>query len=93
MQRTLCGAMAAAYTAAKHRPCLPNLPFKAINFANFDLIVKTAFNQRRKTLSNSLKALVPNDVWNKVNIDPKLRPECLSIAEFVQLSNILEAKI
>ena len=70
-----------------------NLPFKAINFANFDLIVKTAFNQRRKTLSNSLKALVPNDVWNKVNIDPKLRPECLSIAEFVQLSNILEAKI
>jgi 16S rRNA (adenine1518-N6/adenine1519-N6)-dimethyltransferase len=53
----------------------------------FFTVVKTAFNQRRKTLHNSLKSLV------KVPIsDPMMqrRPEQLSVSEFVQLTKWVE---
>ena len=49
----------------------------------FVTVVKQAFNQRRKTLRNSLRSLIPseiidNEIFNK-------RPEQLSVAEFVEL--------
>jgi 16S rRNA (adenine1518-N6/adenine1519-N6)-dimethyltransferase len=56
----------------------------------FFRIVKTAFSQRRKMLSNSLK-LIKQDVRDwlvKAGIDPNRRPETLSIEEFARLSNI-----
>ena len=53
----------------------------------FKQVVKTTFNQRRKTLRNSIKPilgpdcpLLSDDVFNK-------RPEQLSVAEFVELTN------
>ena len=52
------------------------------------LIVKTAFNQRRKTLRNSLKSLISE----KVDITKpifNLRPEQLSPEDFVLLTKIL----
>lgn len=51
----------------------------------FKTVVKTAFNQRRKTLRNSLKPMMregmdtSDTVWNK-------RPEQLSVADFVELT-------
>ncbi|MGN0032798.1 MAG: 16S rRNA (adenine(1518)-N(6)/adenine(1519)-N(6))-dimethyltransferase RsmA [Candidatus Limimorpha sp.] len=53
----------------------------------FVTIVKQSFNQRRKTLRNSLRPLIPaevidNDIFNK-------RPEQLSVDEFVKLTNII----
>jgi 16S rRNA (adenine1518-N6/adenine1519-N6)-dimethyltransferase len=57
----------------------------------FFKIVKTAFSQRRKMLSNSLK-IISSDVktWlNKTGIDPKRRPETLSIEEFAELANTI----
>ena len=51
--------------------------------------VKTAFSQRRKMLSNSLKSMC-GDVkeWlDKAGIDPNRRPETLSIEEFARLAN------
>lgn len=53
----------------------------------FVTVVKQAFNQRRKTLRNSLRSLIPveiieNEIFNK-------RPEQLSVAEFVELTKIL----
>jgi 16S rRNA (adenine1518-N6/adenine1519-N6)-dimethyltransferase len=49
----------------------------------FVTVVKQAFNQRRKTLRNSLRSLIPaeiidNEIFNK-------RPEQLSVAEFVDI--------
>ncbi len=55
----------------------------------FFRVVKTAFSQRRKMLSNSLKSL-RGDVkeWlDRAGIDPDRRPETLSIEEFARLSN------
>lgn len=53
----------------------------------FKTIVKTTFGQRRKTLRNSIKGLMPaglvlpdDPVWAK-------RPEQLSVAEFIDLTN------
>lgn len=55
----------------------------------FFRIVKTAFSQRRKMLSNSLKS-IRRDVkeWLiEADIDPNRRPETLSIEEFAGLAN------
>jgi len=58
----------------------------------FSRIVKTAFSQRRKMLSNSLKSM-RQDVkeWlSKSDIDPDRRPETLSIEEFAKLANTFD---
>jgi 16S rRNA (adenine1518-N6/adenine1519-N6)-dimethyltransferase len=50
----------------------------------FWLLVKTAFNQRRKTLRNALKSVMPKEV-----LDDKLfdrRAETLSLEEFANLT-------
>ena len=50
----------------------------------FEQIVKSAFAQRRKTLSNSLKSF---DIdWQQAQVDPKSRAENVSVAQFVALS-------
>lgn len=59
----------------------------------FFKIVKTAFSQRRKMLSNSLKS-IRQDVkeWlSRAGIDPNRRPETLSIEEFARLANIFDS--
>jgi 16S rRNA (adenine1518-N6/adenine1519-N6)-dimethyltransferase len=62
------------------------------NEAMFFRIVKTAFSQRRKMLSNSLKSL-REDVkeWlDKTGIDPHRRPETLSMEEFARLADTFD---
>ena len=51
----------------------------------FKTVVKTAFNQRRKTLRNALKPLLPQDFDTS---DPvfDLRAERLSVEDFVDLT-------
>lgn len=56
----------------------------------FKQVVKLAFGQRRKTLRNSLKALIKNDEVKNLEIFNK-RPEALSVDAFINLTNILEA--
>ena len=53
----------------------------------FKQVVKTTFNQRRKTLRNSIKPLVGKDC--PLTADPLFdrRPEQLSVQEFVELTN------
>ena len=57
----------------------------------FFRLVRTAFSQRRKTLSNSLKGISDNikDVLLQSGIDPQRRPETLSLEEFARLSDAL----
>ncbi|MDR1631735.1 MAG: 16S rRNA (adenine(1518)-N(6)/adenine(1519)-N(6))-dimethyltransferase RsmA [Dysgonamonadaceae bacterium] len=53
----------------------------------FKTVVKTAFNQRRKTLRNSLKSLLGEN--NAISASPVFgkRPEQLSVEEFIELTN------
>jgi 16S rRNA (adenine1518-N6/adenine1519-N6)-dimethyltransferase len=54
----------------------------------FFKVVKTAFNQRRKTLRNSLKSMIPNAIVKEDVIFDK-RPEALGVDEFVSLTKKL----
>lgn len=52
-------------------------------------VVKLAFNQRRKTLRNSLKSMeLPDDMREQELFD--LRPEQISVAHFVELATAIE---
>jgi len=57
--------------------------------ALFKTVVKTAFNQRRKTMRNSLKSLLEKD--NPISALPVFdrRPEQLSVEEFVELTKLV----
>ena len=56
----------------------------------FKTVVKTAFNQRRKTLRNALKPLLNESIGSS---DPvfDLRAERLSVEDFVALTNLISA--
>jgi 16S rRNA (adenine1518-N6/adenine1519-N6)-dimethyltransferase len=57
----------------------------------FFRIIKTAFSQRRKMLSNSLR-IIRDDIKERLTaagIDPDRRPETLSMEEFARLSDLL----
>jgi 16S rRNA (adenine1518-N6/adenine1519-N6)-dimethyltransferase len=56
----------------------------------FFTVVKTAFQQRRKTLRNSLKTLNLSDILREDSIFD-LRPEQLSVEQFIALTQKIEA--
>ena len=59
----------------------------------FKLIVKTTFNQRRKTLRNSISSIL--EKGNPLSNDPVFnkRPEQLSVQEFIELTNQVETAL
>lgn len=68
-------------------------PIVAHNEPLFMTIVREAFNHRRKTLRAIFKSVnilpkLSDDDFLMVNIDPQARPETLSVADFVRLSDI-----
>ena len=71
-----------------HRP----LPSLAANETLFAELVRRAFTQRRKTLRNALRELASGEELSALGIDPGLRPEMLSVAEFVRIANALAAR-
>lgn len=56
----------------------------------FKKVVKTAFNQRRKTLRNSVKSLLGDRNCDTSDGIFNMRPEQLSVNDFVCLTNIIE---
>jgi 16S rRNA (adenine1518-N6/adenine1519-N6)-dimethyltransferase len=56
----------------------------------FFTVVKTAFQQRRKTLRNSLKTLNLSDILREDEVF-NLRPEQLNVAQFIELTQKIEA--
>lgn len=58
----------------------------------FKRVVKTTFNQRRKMLRVSLRQLLPPTIsLLSSTFDLTLRPEQLTIQQFVELTNMVEA--
>lgn len=55
----------------------------------FSKVVTAAFGQRRKTLRNTLKSLLDDEGFGQLGINPQLRAENLSVAEFVAIANYL----
>jgi 16S rRNA (adenine1518-N6/adenine1519-N6)-dimethyltransferase len=55
---------------------------------DLDVIVRTGFGQRRKTLRKSLSKLLDADQIESVGIDPAARPETLGLEEFKALARV-----
>lgn len=71
--------------------CVPHaaLPYLAKDEALFAKIVTAAFGQRRKTVRNTLKAYLDDTGFDALDINPQLRAENLSVAQFVSIANFL----
>ena len=65
------------------------LPHPAKDHRVLERVVREAFNQRRKTLRNTLKALLSNAEIEAAGVDGSLRPEQLDLAAFVRLADKL----
>ncbi|MEX1221591.1 MAG: 16S rRNA (adenine(1518)-N(6)/adenine(1519)-N(6))-dimethyltransferase RsmA [Idiomarina sp.] len=50
-------------------------------------ICLTAFNQRRKTIRNTMKTILTEADFVTLNIDPNARPETLSVADYCRIAN------
>jgi 16S rRNA (adenine1518-N6/adenine1519-N6)-dimethyltransferase len=61
----------------------------------FFKLIRTAFNQRRKTLRNSLDGFLPQDrlkqFFDTTGIDKDVRPEELSLKQFASLSDFMNS--
>ena len=64
-------------------------PYQANDLKLLAQVVTQAFSMRRKTLRNTLKTLLTTEQIESVGIDPTLRPENLSVKNYVELSNLL----
>jgi 16S rRNA (adenine1518-N6/adenine1519-N6)-dimethyltransferase len=66
-------------------------PLADIEFRKLEILVAAAFNQRRKMLRSSLKAVFKNaeEVLIEAKINPELRAENLEIEEFCKLAEKL----
>lgn len=51
-------------------------------------IVTAAFNQRRKTVRNALKAFADDALLSQAEIDPNQRPEQISLAQYATLTDL-----
>lgn len=67
------------------------LPLVADDIVMLETLVRTAFQQRRKTLRNALKQLFASFTIADMGIDLSRRPETLSLEEYVTLSNRLSS--
>lgn len=76
------------------RPC--QLLPAATDPHRFETLVKLGFAAKRKMLRNNLKGVVDRDrltqLLEQLNINPQSRAEDLSVAQWVALSNRLEAR-
>ncbi len=68
------------------------LPHPAKDHKVLEQVVREAFNQRRKTLRNTLKALLSGDAIEAAGVDGSKRPEQLDLAAFVRLADQLSAQ-
>ncbi|MFM2482930.1 16S rRNA (adenine(1518)-N(6)/adenine(1519)-N(6))-dimethyltransferase RsmA [Celerinatantimonas sp. YJH-8] len=67
-----------------------HVPYPAHNIQALDRVCKEAFNRRRKTIRNALGQLFTADQLEQLGVDVTLRPEQLSVADYVKLANAFE---
>ena len=66
---------------------LAPLPHPARDEAVFSSVVARAFSQRRKTLRNTLKGVVPAEEFMRLGIDSGARAQELTVADFVRIAD------
>ena len=64
--------------------------FESVN--TLERVCAQAFNQRRKTIRNSLKDSLGEEEIRELGIDPTSRAEVLSLNDFATIANAVSAK-
>jgi 16S rRNA (adenine1518-N6/adenine1519-N6)-dimethyltransferase len=67
------------------KPAITDVP-------SFARVVAAAFGQRRKTMRNALSTICDEAALESAGIDPGVRGETLSVADFVRLANALSGR-
>lgn len=67
------------------------LPYPAKCVATLKHVVTQAFSQRRKTLRNTLKKIIDVETLESLGIDASLRPEKITLEQYVIISDHLAA--
>lgn len=65
----------------------PRAQLVATDEARLARVVTAAFTMRRKTLRNALAAVVEPGLLDRLGIDSGMRPETLSVGDFVRIAN------
>lgn len=65
-------------------------PYPTVAFTELERLVACAFSMRRKTLANNLKPIISAAELTALGIDPGLRPEQISVMDYVRLANITQ---
>lgn len=68
-------------------------PIQARNEKLLAALVSQVFNQRRKTLRNTLKGQIDEAGFAELGISPMARPETLSLADFVALADYIDTHV
>ncbi|QDF66181.1 16S rRNA (adenine(1518)-N(6)/adenine(1519)-N(6))-dimethyltransferase RsmA [Shewanella sp. SNU WT4] len=64
-------------------------PWPCDDLAVMQKVTTTAFHMRRKTLRNNLKGLLNDADFASLNIDATLRPEQISVQQYVAMANLV----
>ncbi|EGQ9935470.1 16S rRNA (adenine(1518)-N(6)/adenine(1519)-N(6))-dimethyltransferase, partial [Vibrio vulnificus] len=67
------------------------LPHPANNLQWLERVCREGFNQRRKTVRNCYKSLMSEQVLEELGVNPGMRPENLTLQQFVAMANWLDA--
>ncbi len=62
-------------------------PAQLDELSDLSVLVRTAFSQRRKTLRNTLKKLLPAESIEAAGVDPGARPETVTLEQYIELAN------
>ncbi|ELB2894978.1 16S rRNA (adenine(1518)-N(6)/adenine(1519)-N(6))-dimethyltransferase RsmA, partial [Vibrio alginolyticus] len=65
------------------------LPCPAKDLRLLDRVCREGFNQRRKTVRNCYKSLLSTEVLEELGVNPSMRPENLTLEQFVAMANWL----
>lgn len=65
---------------------------KIISENNFELMIKTAFAKKRKTIRNNFKNILSDKDFLKLKISPEIRAEALTTEQFINLENYITQK-
>ena len=64
-------------------------PYEALNVNDLHRVCQEGFGQRRKTIRNSFRNFITAEQLEEIGIDPNLRRENLTLAQFVSIANWL----
>ena len=65
---------------------------KVFSHGAYELLLRQSFKQKRKKIKNNLKNILTLDDFSNCNINPELRPECLSVEDYISIENYIFKK-